>query len=374
MEKIPFCKPNITKIDEAYLQEALDSESRLVEELEERVKEYIGSKYAVAVTNGFSGFHLSLSALHLKRGDKVLIPINSHPSIAEAIRHFDAEPICIDSDEGTFNMDLDLFEKNLQENTSKKLKGAIISSIAGQPVDLERVYRLAKEYNIFVIEDGSHGLGATYNGDKIGSLYSDMTVFSFSPLESSISSNGAMIVTNDEDLYNRAVLLRDNAIVKQNEEEACYIYDVVDIGYDYKMSKINAAYCLCEFELLENTLQVRQAIAEKYRELLKDIPNISLPVKIQDHSYYSFIIKIDKNRDGFARKLAAEGVQTGLQYTPLHMLTYYKNKYSLKITSFPKGLKDYQQMLSIPIYSTLSDREIERIVDATKKTIAGKYW
>ncbi len=374
MKKIPFCKPNIKAIRTDYLEDSLKPDSNLVEDLEEKVLDYIGAKYAVAVTNGFSGFHLSLSSLDLKRGDKILISINSHPTIAEAIRHFDAEPICVDADEDTFNMDLDLLEQALENNSSKKLKGIIVSSIAGQPVDLERVYKLAKEYSVFVIEDASHALGGTYNGDKIGSLYSDMTVFSFSPLESPISSNGAVVVTNDEDLYKRAVLLRDNAIVRDNDEEVFYIYDVVDIGYDYKMSKLNAAYCLSEFEILDKTIAKRKEIALKYRELLEGVTNITLPIEQRDHSYYSFIIKIDKNRDGFARHLAKEGIQTGLQYTPIHMLTYYKNKYNLKITSYPHGLKNYQQMLSIPIYSSLTDEEITYITDSIKKTVAGKYW
>ncbi|MCV6607733.1 MAG: DegT/DnrJ/EryC1/StrS aminotransferase family protein [Campylobacterales bacterium] len=372
--KIPFCKPNIQEINNEYLRDSLNPESGLVEELENRVANYIGSKYAVAVTNGFSAFHLSLSALNLKRGDKIMIPINSHPSIAEAIRHFDAEPICIDADENSFNMDLDLFEETLKNNSSKKLKGAVISSIAGQPVDLERVYKLAKEYKIFILEDGSHGLGGIYDGEKIGSLYGDLTVFSFSPLESPLSSNGAVITTNDEDIYKRAVLLRDNGIVRENDDDIYYIYDVVDIGFDYKMSKINAAYCLSEFDILDKTLKRRKEIAKQYRDLLKDMTNIILPVEEREHSYYSFIIKIDKNRDGFARKLATEGIQTGLQYTPIHMLTYYKNKYELKITSFPKGLKNYQQMLSIPIYSSLTDEDIYHITDSIKKIVAGKYW
>lgn len=374
MQTIPFSKPNIKTISQKYLDEALDVSSSLTFDFEESLKNYIGSKYAVSTINGFTAFHLGLSAIDLKRGDKVIVSVNCHPTVPESVRHFDAEPIFTDICNDDFNINLDKFEETLKNNTSKKLKGAIISFLGGQPVDLERVYKLAKQYGIFIIEDATHALGGTYRGDKIGSLYADMTIFSFSPLDRNISGNGGMIITNDEDIYEKAILLKDHAITREENYGINYIYDVKDIGFDYKLSKLNAAYCMSELEILDNTLKKRKEIANKYYSLLGDFDRIVLPKVNEEHSYYSFIIKIDKNRDGFARSLAKEGIETGLHYIPLHMLTYYKNKYNLKVNTFPEALKTYQQALCIPIYARLEDEEIEHIVSSIKKIIDGKFW
>ncbi|MGP1561231.1 MAG: DegT/DnrJ/EryC1/StrS family aminotransferase [Helicobacteraceae bacterium] len=372
MQTIPFMRPNFDEMPEIYNQKAIEDPASLPLMLEEKIRSFINVPYAVCVNNTFAAFHLGLSAIDLKRGDKVIISVNSHPILASAIRHFDAEPIFIDIAED-LNIDLDLVEQLLSNNPHKKLRGMIVSFLGGEPADLERIYALAKKYHIFIIEDATHALGGKYNGKRIGSLDADFTIFSFAPLNSPAFGNGAVIVTKNEQIHNRAHLLREYA-VSRKDGDLPYLYDVLDMGFDYRLSAINAAFCLEELDNLDQDLALRRKIAAAYTRALQDKPGLSLRPFNERHTYYSFILRVDKNRDGFAKLLLKDGVQTSLQYIPLHILTYYKTKYGLKINSFPKALRAYSQTLSLPIYAKLHDEEQEAVIASIIKTLNTKLW
>ena len=167
-KEIPFYKPYMDKREKDYINEVLElKKANKVEKLENDFAHYVNSKYAISTNNGTSAMHLAMCALDLKRGDKIICSVNSFPSVAEVIRHFDAEPIFIDIDEDDFNIDLDALEKLLEQNRSKKLKGAFINHIAGQPTQLDRLYKIARLYNIKLVEDASEALGSTFNGAEI---------------------------------------------------------------------------------------------------------------------------------------------------------------------------------------------------------------
>jgi dTDP-4-amino-4,6-dideoxygalactose transaminase len=310
-------------------------------------------------------------AIDLKRGDKVMCSINAYPNVPEVVRHFDAEPIFVDIDPDVFSMDLDKLEAYLIENKSKKLKAVIVSHVAGQSVDLERLYSIAKQYDVKIVEDASDALGATYKGAKIGSTGADITCFDFSPHLRKNVCNGGMLVSDDEDIIERARLLRHHAM--DIEDDALgYIYNVTDIGSHYTISPLDAAVILVQLEKQDEFIARQQEIAEIFNEKLAGAPHISLPVVRQDHTFSLYIIKIDKNRDSFARELREQGVETGLHYIPLHLLSYYKAKYSLRINDFPVALRNYSQILSIPNYAALSDDEVEDICDAILDVAASR--
>lgn len=372
MEKeVPFYVPDIDDQEQNEIKEALslDAYSK-IDELESRFSKYIGSKYALSTSSGTGALHLAMTAIDLKRGDKIICSVNAFPNVPEVVRHFDAEPIFADIDLDDFNIDLDALEEILSKNRSKKLKGAIINHIGGQPTDLDRLYDIAKRYNILIIEDASEALGATFNGKKIGSLGADITTFSFSPHLKKSISNGGMLVTDNDELYDRSKLLRNHAIVSSewgSDGSLGYIYDVVDIGLKYDMSELEAAYNLAQLKKVDKAIKRREEIAKIYDEELEGTEHISLPIKKRDHTYQLYIIKIDKNRDSFARELVKRGVYVGLHYIPLHLLSYYKQKYNLRINDFPKALKNYQQILSIPIHSKMSNDDVYYVIEQIKE-------
>ncbi|WP_310439912.1 DegT/DnrJ/EryC1/StrS aminotransferase family protein [Sulfuricurvum sp.] len=361
---IPFYRVEVGGDEREKIDEVLDGEApNIIEDLEAAFESYIGATYALATSHGTAALHLAMLAIDLKRGDKVLCSINAYPSVPEVVRHFDAEPIFIDINPDTFTIDLDKLEAYLAENKSKKLKAVIVSHIAGQSVELDRLYAMAKQYDVKIVEDASDALGATYNGQKIGSTGADITCFDFSPHLRRNVCNGGMMVCDDEEIMERARSLRNHAMVVEDEGLG-YIYDVTDIGSQYMMSPLDAATIIIQLEKQDENIERQRQIAEIFNERLIDAPHIRLPIANEEHAYSLYIIKVDKNRDSFARELSARGVECGLHYIPLHLLSYYKSKYSLRVNDFPVALRNYQQVLSIPNYAALSDDEVEEICDA----------
>ncbi|WP_457593656.1 DegT/DnrJ/EryC1/StrS family aminotransferase [Hydrogenimonas sp.] len=374
--EIPFFKPDITEAERAQIDEVLELENLAkAEELEEAFLKKTGATYAISTNSGTSALHLSMCAMDLKRGDKIICSVNSFPSVPEVVRHFDAEPIFVDIDPEDFNIDLDAFEKVLEENMSKKLKGAVINHVAGQPTDLDRLYDIARRFKIRIVEDASDAMGGTYNGDPIGSTGADITCFSFSPHMKNSVANAGVMLCEDDDLYKRGMLLRNHAIESSGWDKYGnleYIYDVVDIGWKYDISELDAAYALAQYKRIDKTIERRKKIAAMYDKALEGVKHVSIPIRKRDHIYQLYIIKIDRNRDGFARALKERGIHCGLHYIPLHLMSYYKQKYSLRVNDFQTALQTYQQVLSLPIYHNMSDAEVEYVCEMVKE-VADKH-
>lgn len=368
MKDIAFYKSTVGEEELKQLKEVLElnKDKSKVEEFEENISNFIGSKYAISTCNGTAALHLALSAIKLKRGDKILMSVNSFVNVPEVVRHFDAEPIFIDINLEDMNIDLNKFEKALEANNSKKLRGAIISFVAGQTPDLDRLYAICKKYGIVLIEDCTSALGVTYKDETVGSLNADMTIFSTNPSNGRTDvSNSGVIITNNEELATRAKLLRTHAVTTTFDEygNLDYIYDVVDIGHKYDLSELDAAFSVAQLKKTNSFIKRRKEIAKIYKERLSGIKHVEIPKQKEEHIFTQYIIKISRNRDAFARELKERGINTGLNYIPLHLLNYYKNKYNIKITEFGSALTSYQQILSIPIYPSLTDDEVNYICD-----------
>ncbi len=366
--KIPFNKYESSRDAHSNVSDALDGEDlEQIQKLEEEFREYVGSEYALATSHGTSALHLAMLALDLKRGDKVICSVNAHPSVPEVVRHFDAEPVFIDIAKDSYNIDLDKLENYLEENKSKKLKAVVVTHLGGVTVDLNRVYSMASIYDVKIVEDASDALGATYKGQKIGATGADIVCFNFSPHLKKNICNGGMLVSDDEDIMQRARLLANHAMVR-DENALEYIYDVIDIGNDYSLSHLNAAYIRAQIKEQDANIARQKEIAAMYSEGLQGVEHIITPdMNNEENPFSLYIIKVDKNRDSFAVALKEEGIGTGLHYIPLHLLTYYKSKYALRVNDFPVALRSYQQVLSLPNYPSMSDEDVNTVIDTIKK-------
>ena len=373
MKEIPFYVPQINKEEKKLIDEvlSLEGESK-IDQLEEAFAKYIGCKFAVSTSSWTAAMHLSMFALDLKRGDKILCSVNAFPTVAESVRHFDAEPIFVDIDANSLNISPDKLKEALVKHKHKKLKGVIVSHVAGRSAELDEIYKIAKENGIKVIEDCSTALGATYKGKKIGSMGGTISTFGFSPQMSKAIGNTGILATNDESLYERAKLIRNHALVSEKWDKfgnIGYVYDVIDIGLKYGTSELDAAYSIAQLRKNDHFIRRKREIADIYDKELANVAHITLPERTSEHIYNLYIIKIDKNRDDFARALRSKGVYTALHYVPLHLLTYYKQKYSLRVNDFPVALTNYQQILSIPNYPSMSDQDVLYVCDQIR-TIA----
>ena len=373
---IPFYRPSV---DEKELQEIskvlqISNKSKVIE-LEDEIKDFLDVKNVISTNNATAALHLALSAISLKRADKVLMSVNSFPNIPEVVRHFDAEPIFIDTTIDGLNIDLDKLEAYLEKNNSKKLRAVIVNFVAGEIPDLDKLYEIKEKYNIIVIEDALNTMGAYYKDKLVGNLKADITAFSMNCANGNISlSNAGFLVINDESLANRARLLRTHAIESSFDSygNLDYIYDVVDIGYKYDMTELEAAFNLAQFYKVNDFIDRKQEIAKLYIENLQEVEHISVNQYNDNHLYTQFIIKIHRNRDSFARELKQKNISTGLTYIPLHLLSYYKQKYKLKITAYGNALTTYGQVLSLPMYPSLTNEEVLYICNSIKEI--AKEW
>lgn len=364
MLKFPYFIPDITENEKKLINHVLENPSHnITQDLEEAFKSYTGIKYAISANSGTAAFHLCLFAMDIKRGDKILCSVNCHPSFPEIIRHFDAEPIFIDIMEDTFEISYEKCKEALEKNNLKKTRAIIVSHIAGQFCNTEPFYELARHYNLKIIEDATMALGLTHNGIKIGNQKSFATIFSIVLDSSSPVAQAGILATHDEKLANEAILLRYHGIVSEKitSVRPQYLYDVVGIGNKYNLSYLDAALCLSQLNRMDYIIKRRKEIASHYMQNLADTPHISMPVVKNEHIFFHFIIKIDKNRDHFAKELKESGIETALHFVPSHLLTYYKSKYKFKISDFPIALKNYQQILSLPIYSAMKKEDIDYI-------------
>ena len=358
--EIPFFKPFFDKSESELIARALNGEKSTAI-FEAKVASYYSAKYAIATNNGTAAKHLALCAMDIKRGDKIICPVNSFVSLPEVIRYFDAEPIFADIDKDDFCLEPAALESVIKANQSKKLKAVFLTHLGGQSAKVDIIKQICEKYELKIIHDSAFGV--RYNGALVGGGDEFMGCFGFQHSGLNQIASSGIILTNDDKIAARAKLFRSHAMEQKRLDDGslAYIYDVKHIGQRYDLDALSAAFCLAQFCKNEINIKAHQHIARLYDEKLANVAHISTPVKKRDHIYAQYIIKVDKNRDGFAKELLAQGIGVGLHYVPLHLLSYYRQKYNYRITDFPAALGAYSQVLSLPIYPALSEAEIEHI-------------
>jgi dTDP-4-amino-4,6-dideoxygalactose transaminase len=339
------------------------------ETLERMACEATGAPYALSTSSSSTALHLAMCALDLKRGDKVICSVNAYLDVPEVVRHFDAEPIFVDCDPFTYNIDPEKLEEALGANRSKKLRAVIVNHMAGLPAEMERIHSLARQYGVEVIEDATDAPAAEYGGRPLGHLEGTlMTVLSVGNKYDNRFDAGLLLSGNPE-CHERGMLLRNHARVPGSKTVE-YLYDAVDIGCQFRLNEFAALYAEVLFAEREAQKRRRMEIAEIYFRELRGLRHVKLPLRHEDHSYFYYIVEIDKNRDAFARALNERGVEVALHYVPLHTTRYYKEKYALKLFDFPWAMGAYQRVMSLPNRPEMSDGEVLRVCEAVRQVDA----
>ena len=359
--KIPFRKVSIPAALQAAMTEALESGViTAADALEADVVEATGMAYALSVSSSTSALHLAMCALDLKRGDKVLCPVNGFVDLPEVVRHFDAEPVFVDTLPGSYAIDPEKLAEAAEKIKGKKLRAVIVDHPGGRPAPMAAIRDVAEKYDLKIIEDATEAVGAAHVG-----THSDMVVYGFgSKIDNTI--DGGILLTNDEHYYERGKLLRNHGMV-YTSEETHYLYDVLAIGCQYRMNEFNALYCRALFAENAESMARRYAIADSYFSALKSVKTITLPEKEDGHLYTQFIVTIETNRDTFARKLREKGIEVSVQHIPLNFTKYYKKKYGLKVFDFPQALDAYQKTMSLPVYPEMSDDAVAYVCEAIRE-------
>jgi dTDP-4-amino-4,6-dideoxygalactose transaminase len=379
--KIPFARVAICGNELKYLQEVLVSgwltTSSKTLEFERCFSDYVGAKYACAVNSCTAALHLAVEALGIKAGDKVLVPTMTFTASAEVLRYIGAHPVFIDVEYDTCLVSPSILRKALIDNPD--VKALILVHFGGQaPVmttpEGDGILDICRSNNIILIEDAAHAFPSRSNGRFVGT-FGEATCFSFYANKTITTGEGGMLITNDEDIYERAKVMRlhgiDHDIWRRfTDNKSCWEYDVVAPGFKYNMPDVNAAIGLAQLEKAEDLRALRQHCAEFYFARLRCIQEIDLPfcrLPMEDHSWHLFPVKIrteaGMSRNEFKQLMCDKGIGTSVHYKPLHRMTYYKEAYNLDPCDFPDSERIWNSVISLPIYPGLLDEELAYICD-----------
>lgn len=375
-EGIPFYTPWITNQDKKAISEVLKSRwltgGPIAVQFEKQFADYVGVKYAVSVSSCTAALHLAMRVLNIKPGDEVIVPDVTFAATANAPLFVGATPVFADIDEKTFNIS----PKDLLSKINSKTKAIIPVHYGGQPCDMKELIEIAEDHKLHIVEDCAHSLGAEYNGEKTGS-FGVFGCFSFYPTKIITTLEGGMITTNDENLAKRLRLLREHGMSKtaiDRESGASWYYDVVDLGYNYRLNELQAALGISQLARAAEGIKLRIEAARYYGKRLQ-FNGIVLPHEApnRSHIFHLYVIKVDKDRFGKTRdelfkQLSDNRVGVSLHFTPLHKLSFYKKFINNKISKFPVAEQIYQQILSLPLYPTMTENDIDFVVETIAKT------
>ncbi|MCA0431119.1 MAG: UDP-4-amino-4,6-dideoxy-N-acetyl-beta-L-altrosamine transaminase [Bacteroidetes bacterium] len=378
---IPYGKQEITQDDINEVIKCLTSDyltqGPKVLEFEKAFAKYIGSKYAVAVSNGTAALHLCALALNVKKGANVITTPITFAATANCIKYCEGNIYFCDINPDTFLIDTNKLIELIRSKPKGFFNGIIPVDFAGLAVNLEEIKKIAQENNLWIIEDACHAPGGFFidsKGEKQlcgNSNFAELAIFSFHPVKHIATGEGGMITTNNKNLYDKLILLRTHGITKNAdlliENHGPWYYEMQELGYNYRIPDMLCALGISQLKRADVGLNRRREIAEIYRNAFKNCKNISIQSneKINGHAYHLFIIKTKKRLELY-NLLKANNVFAQVHYIPVHTMPYYKNL-GYKIGDFPEAEDYYKECLSLPMYPTLSKDEQNFIIQLVLK-------
>ncbi|MDH5694396.1 MAG: DegT/DnrJ/EryC1/StrS aminotransferase family protein [Gammaproteobacteria bacterium] len=379
-EFIPFSLPSI---GEEEINEVVDTlrsgwltTGPKTRQFEEEFAQYVGVKHAIAINSATAGLHLSLEALGISEGDKVVTTTYTFTATAEVVRYLGADPVFVDVDPITANIDIEKLAGVLEK--IEGIKAIIPVHFAGQSCELDKITQLAKKYSVGVVEDSAHAFPATYNGKKIGT-FSEATVFSFYANKTITTGEGGMITTDNDALAERVRVMRLHGINRDvfnryHSRKPAWYYEVVAPGFKYNLTDIAASIGIHQLRKAEALRNRREQIAQVYNEAFKDLP-LELPRNVREtdvHSWHLYVVRIKANprdisRDRFIELLAEKNIGSSVHFIPLHLQPYWRDHYGLNSSDFPVAQGIYESAVSLPNFADMTDVQVNRVISAVRE-------
>lgn len=346
-----------------------------IEEFEQAIADYVGAKYGVAFSNGTAALHGACYAAGIGEGDEVITTPITFAASSNCVLYCGGKPVFADIHPETYNID----PKKVQEAITEKTKAIIPVDFTGQPAEMDAIRKMAKEHDLVVIEDGAHSLGAKYKGEKVGKL-ADMTMFSFHPVKHITTGEGGIIVTDSEDYAKKLRVFRSHGMQKTEYAQSVgpWYYEMVDLGYNYRITDLQAALGLSQWRKLDAFIARRKGIAEIYNETFSALEGIKVPSQVEgaDSVWHLYILSLELEKLSAGRKeifqaLRAENIGVHVHYIPVYWHPYYR-KLGYKKGICPIAEKWYERALTIPLFPKMDDRDVQSVIDGVSKVI--KYF
>ena len=378
---LPFALPEIGEEEIAEVVDTLRSgwvtTGPKARRFEQDFVQFLGddSLQAIAVNSATAGLHLALEALGIGPGDEVITTTHTFTATAEVVRYMGADVVLVDIDPATLNID----PKAIEAAITPKTKAIMPVHYAGLSVDMDAVMAIARKHKLKVVEDAAHALPTTFNQQTIGTLQSDVTVFSFYANKTITTGEGGMVVTRDEKIAARCKVMRLHGISRDafdrfTAKVPSWYYEIVAPGFKYNLTDIAAALGLHQLKRVRGFQVRREQIAKRYDEAFAGLPLTAppRPANAADlHAWHLYVVRLSEaaqiNRDQLIESLFADGIGVSVHYIPLHLHPYWRERYDLKPEQFPHSQHAYERMVSLPLYTKMTDADVERVITSVRK-------
>lgn len=386
MMNIPYGHQQITEEDIRAVVDTLRSDYLTqgpeIGGFEKKFAGYVDAPYALAVSNATAALHIAAKALGVRPGTKVIVPPVTFAASANCVRYCGGEVVFCDIDSKTYLLDMENLESLLKSSPKGTYAGVVPVDFAGYPYHADRLRKLADAYGLWILEDACHAPGASFRdagGDwqKTGSSrYADVSIFSFHPVKHITTGEGGMATTRSKELYEKMALYRSHGITKDpallQKNDGGWYYEMVDLGYNYRLTDIQAALGCSQLDRAAAGVEKRRLIAQRYNEAFSACSRIKTPFVDSDarHAYHLYVIQVD-DRAGLYNYLRTKGVYSQVHYVPLHLMPYYR-QFGYKESDFPVAEAYYAHCLSLPMYPTLTEEQQGYVIDCVLEFCGSK--
>jgi len=377
--KLPYARQWLYEDDIAAVVEVLRSQwlttGPKVAEFERAFAEFVGTREAVAVSNGTAALHAAMYAIGIGPGDEAIVPPMTFAASANCVVFQGGTPVFADVDPDTLLLDPAQVEAKITPRT----KAIIAVDYTGQPCDYDALRAIADRHGLILVADACHAPGGSYNGRPVGSL-ADLSIFSFHPVKHITTGEGGMITTDDPQLAQRMRVFRNHGISsdhRQREQQGSWFYEIADLGYNYRLADLQCALGMSQLRKLPGWVARRQEIARRYDAAFAEIPAVE-PLSVREdvsHAYHLYVIQLDltqlqATRSEVFAALRAEGIGVNVHYIPVHLHPFYRERFGIGPGLCPVAEAAYEQLISLPMFPAMTDEDVEDVVMAISKVIS----
>lgn len=375
---IPYGKQSIDNEDIKAVMEVLTSDwlttGPKVSEFEQKFSSVAGSKESVAVSNGTAALHAAMYALKIHKGDEVIVPTLTFAASANCVVFQGAKPVIVDVDPNTLLIDPEKVEMHITAQT----KAIVAVDYAGHPCDYDYLWEIADKYNLPIVADACHSLGGMYKNRPVGGL-ATLNAFSFHPVKHITTGEGGMITTDDPELARQMRLFRNHGIStdhRQREEAGSWFYEMIDLGYNYRLTDIQCALGISQLKHLPDWILRRQKIAHEYDRAFAAIPGISPLGMSKDvsHAYHLYVIRLNldmikTDRVTIFKTLRQAGIGVNVHYIPVHMHPFYQKNFGTQKGDCPVAESAYERIITLPMYPKMNEDDIDTVINTVENVI-----